>query len=60
MKKDLNKRKPLIAAILALQTIVSIGFLIYAFYKHSQNQALKVEIDTLKSQVENCQTTQPK
>ncbi|MEP2773133.1 MAG: hypothetical protein ABJH05_13360 [Fulvivirga sp.] len=58
MKRKLNKK--LLAVILALQTIVSIGFLIYAFYKQTQNNTLKEELVTLKTQLENCQSTLPR
>lgn len=58
MKKPLNKK--LLALILALQTLLSIGFLIYAFFKQTQNDVLTTELVTIKAQLDDCQSNPPR
>lgn len=60
MKNDLNKKKPLIAVILAASALISIGFFTYALQQQTQNDKLKAQIESLEVRLENCQSTQPK
>lgn len=55
MIKDEKRFKIVLSIVMAMQAVLAIVFLVYAFYEKSRAEELEKNLQQLRSELQNCQ-----